>query len=170
MFAFRVTGSANPIYVNFGTDWVGIPGNGLETVHIVGGLVPPSLDTEPWVIAYELNGEFVRDPGDTTDLVPTSIAVDPFPQPTPVSHLMAANYPNPFNPLTTIEYSVPLMSRVEVKVFDIAGREIATLVHANQNAGTYRITWDGSAAPSGIYLYRVNAGGSTAAGRMVLIK
>jgi hypothetical protein len=171
VFAFRITGSENLIYINLGIDWAGIPGNGLETVHVVGGLVPPTSETVPWVIVYEVNGEFVREPGDTTNLVSTLVSADPPPSlPIPASQLMAVNYPNPFNPVTTIEYSLPLTSRVEVKIFDLGGREIAQLVRATQSAGTYQVTWDGSSAPSGIYIYRVTAGKAVAAGRMVLLK
>jgi hypothetical protein len=59
---------------------------------------------------------------------------------------------------------------VEVKVFDITGREVASLVNAHQNAGTYAVAWDGSANASGIYLYRVTVGNLSYAGRMVLMK
>jgi hypothetical protein len=83
---------------------------------------------------------------------------------------MAQNYPNPFNPVTTISYSLPVSGDVQLKVFDITGREVATLVNTRQNAGSYAVAWDGSASASGIYLYRVSVGGLSYAGRMVLMK
>jgi hypothetical protein len=169
VFLFRPEMSDHHIFVNLGTDWEGIPG-GFEPVNIVGGLVPGTPGTEPWVIVYEVGGEFVREPGDTTDLVPLGSAVEEEFPTVPVSHLTAANYPNPFNPATTIEYSIPVAGTVDLKVFDITGREMSTLVSGYRRVGTYRVMWDGSTSPSGIYLYRVNADGMSYAGRMVLLK
>jgi len=75
------------------------------------------------------------------------------------SFLLHQNYPNPFNPSTTIEYSLRLEARVDVKVFDILGRHVATLVSARQSAGDYRIVWDGSGYAGGIFLCRFLASG-----------
>jgi len=169
VFLFHPEMSDHNVYVNLGTDWEGIPG-GFEPVDLVGGLVPGTPGMEPWVIVYEVNGEFVREPGDTTDLVPLGSAVEDELPTVPVSHLTATNYPNPFNPATTIEYSIPVAGSVALRVFDITGREMSTLVNGYHRAGTYRVAWDGSAASSGIYLYRVSAGGMSYAGRMVLLK
>jgi hypothetical protein len=65
------------------------------------------------------------------------------------------NYPNPFNPSTTINYSVPELSNVVIKVFDILGNEIETLVNDEKPAGIYEITWYADNLPSGIYFYRL---------------
>ena len=73
--------------------------------------------------------------------------------------LLHQNYPNPFNPSTTIEYSLRLEARVDVNVFDILGRHVATLVSARQSAGDYRIVWDGSGFAGGIFLCRFLASG-----------
>lgn len=69
------------------------------------------------------------------------------------------NYPNPFNPATTIEYSLKKEANVMLKVFDILGHEVSTLVASNQHAGLYRIVWDASGQPDGIYFYRLLASG-----------
>ena len=73
--------------------------------------------------------------------------------------LLHQNYPNPFNPSTTIEYSLRLEARVDVNVFDILGRHVATLVSARQSAGDYQIVWDGSGFAGGIFLCRFLASG-----------
>ncbi len=93
--------------------------------------------------------------------------------PTTVSLLQ--NYPNPFNPSTTIEYSVPTRSQVTVKVFNILGEEVATLVNEIQSAGAYTVQWDGlnaagKRAATGMYLYRIQAGEVTETKKMMLVK
>lgn len=88
----------------------------------------------------------------------------------PTGYALYQNYPNPFNPQTVIGYSLPEASHVNLRVFDVLGREVATLVNATQNAGNVSVTWkgldnNGAAVASGIYFYRleatpVNGGGS----------
>jgi hypothetical protein len=80
----------------------------------------------------------------------------------PVAFALSQNYPNPFNPSTRISYSVGLSSRVTVKVFDLLGREAATLVDRTQPAGTYDLEWRPGSLPSGVYLYRLVARSVTA--------
>jgi hypothetical protein len=78
--------------------------------------------------------------------------------------------PNPFNPTTTISFSLPEATRVTLKVYDTNGRQVAQLVNGLQPAGQHHVTFDGSSLPSGLYLYRLTAGQNTAAGKMVLLK
>ncbi|MGH7454677.1 MAG: T9SS type A sorting domain-containing protein, partial [bacterium] len=68
------------------------------------------------------------------------------------------NYPNPFNPSTTISYNLPIGSEVKLVVYDVFGREVATLVEAKQSAGTHEVTFDASKLSSGFYLYTLRAG------------
>jgi hypothetical protein len=80
------------------------------------------------------------------------------------------NYPNPFNPATTIKYSIPQKCLVTLKVYDILGRLITTLVNEEKYAGEYEARFDGSNLSSGIYLYKIYAGSFTSAKKLVLIK
>ncbi|HEX2867317.1 MAG TPA: T9SS type A sorting domain-containing protein [Ignavibacteriales bacterium] len=80
------------------------------------------------------------------------------------------NYPNPFNPATTISYSLPKQAYVELKVFDMLGREIRTLVNKEQSEGNYKVPFEASHFPSGIYIYRLRAGGYSSSRRMILMK
>lgn len=80
------------------------------------------------------------------------------------------NYPNPFNPSTTIEYTIPENSRLSLKVYDILGKEVATLVDKEQNSGTYIVIWDAKSVSSGIYFYRITAGNYSDTKMMILKK
>ena len=82
----------------------------------------------------------------------------------PLKFSLSQNYPNPFNPATTINYSIPKTSFVTIKVYDIIGREIETLVKENKAPGNYEIKFNGNNLPSGIYFYRMRASTSSAEG------
>jgi hypothetical protein len=80
---------------------------------------------------------------------------------TPETFRLAQNYPNPFNPVTSIEYTLREPAHALLRVFDVAGREVATLADGNEPAGNYRISWDGrgrggEAMASGVYFYRLS--------------
>jgi hypothetical protein len=74
------------------------------------------------------------------------------------SFKLQQNYPNPFNPVTTISYTIPAYLPVTLKVYNMLGEEIGTLVDEQQNIGTYSVSFDGSRLPSGIYVYKIQAG------------
>jgi len=80
------------------------------------------------------------------------------------------NYPNPFNPSTYIEYRLPRQSYVTLKVYDVLGREVATLVDEVQGAGTYRVKFENSQISSGVYFYVLRAGGFVDVKKMMLLK
>jgi aminopeptidase N len=85
------------------------------------------------------------------------------------------NYPNPFNPTTHIQFSVPGAHQpsgqfVSLKVFDMLGKEVATLLHATINPGRYTVHWDAGTLPSGVYLYRLQAGQFVETKKLVLLK
>jgi hypothetical protein len=80
------------------------------------------------------------------------------------------NYPNPFNPVTKIKYEIPKASYVTIKVFDILGREVSTLVSGNMEAGYYVHDFDASALSSGVYIYKMTAGMFEKTMRMMVIK
>ncbi len=95
----------------------------------------------------------------------------------PLTFVLDQNYPNPFNPTTVIRYTVPAMSlratgarSVRLVVYDVLGREVATLVNETQAAGTYQIRFDGTRLASGIYVYQLTSGGIAATRSMILMK
>jgi len=83
---------------------------------------------------------------------------------------LAQNYPNPFNPLTTIGFFLPQTALVKMAVYDIQGRQIATLVDGVRQAGMQEVTWDATGLPSGIYFYRLEAEGFSDVKKMMLVK
>ena len=98
-----------------------------------------------------------------TDVKPISSRI-------PDSYKLNQNYPNPFNPTTNIEYTIPSESFVELKVYDVLGKEVSVLVSGQVNAGFYEIEFDATTLPSGIYFYKLQAGDFVETKKMVLVK
>ncbi len=88
----------------------------------------------------------------------------------PAGFSLQQNYPNPFNPETTIRFTLPQRAFVTVQVFDLAGREVATLLQETKPAGSHALIFDASHLPSGVYLYRIQAGNFQAAKKFLLLK
>jgi hypothetical protein len=88
----------------------------------------------------------------------------------PTTFELAQNYPNPFNPATTINYQLPTNALVTLKVYDVIGREVATLVNARQEAGRYTVNFNASTLASGVYFYRLQAGSFVETKKMMLVK
>lgn len=93
----------------------------------------------------------------------------------PVSFVLEQNYPNPFNPTTTIDYAIPRSSDVKLKIYNMMGQEVRTLVSEKQSAGFHSIQWDGTnnsgnLVATGLYLYRIEAGDFMKIKKMMLIK
>lgn len=104
----------------------------------------------------------------TLDTTATGIISEP--SATPREYVLYQNYPNPFNPNTIIKYDVPRQSIVTLKVYDIIGREVATLVNEIKAAGTYQVSFQALKLSSGIYFYRFVSGNYVSAKKLVLIK
>jgi hypothetical protein len=88
----------------------------------------------------------------------------------PTDYSLSQNYPNPFNPTTSIRFALPKNERVSLKVYDVLGREEATLVDEEMPAGTYTVTWNASQAASGVYFYRIEAGSFRMTRRMAVVR
>jgi len=83
---------------------------------------------------------------------------------------LSQNYPNPFNPTTTISYSIKTSGEVSLKVYDMLGTEVASLVNENQEAGNYSVTFNASNLPSGIYVYALTSGNFVDTKKLILLK
>lgn len=88
----------------------------------------------------------------------------------PAEYKLFSNYPNPFNPSTTIKFAIPVKDHVKLTVYDVMGRTVSELVNGTKEAGTYEIKFNASSLSSGIYFYKLEAGSYTAVNKMMLIK
>jgi hypothetical protein len=88
----------------------------------------------------------------------------------PDNYSLSQNYPNPFNPTTYISFGLPEAAFVTLKIYDLLGNEIATLVNDNISAGMHNVAFDASSYPSGVYLYKIQAGTFIVTKKMVLLK
>ena len=113
------------------------------------------------VDAHRNVSEFVYEDG------PTCVGVS---EALPTEFSLEQNYPNPFNPTTTIAYSLPVAGNVSLKVYNVLGAEVVSLVNEQQPAGRYEVVLDASALASGMYFYRLTSGEFTSLRKMVLVK
>ena len=88
----------------------------------------------------------------------------------PTEFALQQNYPNPFNPTTVISYQLPVASYVTLKVYDMLGREVATLMNGAQDAGYKSVEFSAANLPSGIYTYKLTAGTFVEVKKMLMIK
>jgi len=135
---------------------------------------PPPTD-HAWRITFTDNtGDVVQDFTHNTNFTDIqwpylSVGGDPD-QLQPRAFALEQNYPNPFNPSTAIAYDLPSESHVTLKVYNMLGQEVATLVDNQVSAGRHTVIWNAASHPSGIYFYQLTAAGATATGKMVLLK
>ena len=88
----------------------------------------------------------------------------------PASFTLEQNYPNPFNPSTVIKFQLPKASKVSLKIYDVLGKEVATLINSEMNAGEHQVNFNASSLASGIYLYRLETKDYSSARKMMLLK
>ena len=117
-------------------------------------------------VIVDANGDGIPDP----TLIITNITGKDRPAAIPETFVLEQNYPNPFNPSTVISYQLPMNSYVTLKVYDVIGKEIATLVHGMQEAGKHTTSFNASHLPSGLYFYTLRANNFSAAKKMLLVK
>jgi photosystem II stability/assembly factor-like uncharacterized protein len=105
----------------------------------------------------------------STNLAPLT-SVNNAPVEVPQQFVLEQNYPNPFNPVTRIQYSVMSNQYITIKIYDVLGREVQTLVNEKRQPGSYDVTFDATKFPSGIYIYTLRAGNISLSRKMVLTK
>ncbi|RKY91698.1 MAG: hypothetical protein DRQ01_07320 [Ignavibacteriae bacterium] len=87
-----------------------------------------------------------------------------------MNYLLKQNYPNPFNPTTKIQFNIAEIGFVTLKIYDLLGNEITTLVNEEKPAGSYKVDFDGSELPSGIYIYRLISANFSDSKKLILLK
>ena len=123
------------------------------------------------IVYYSFNQyKFVpRTDADFVGVVTTSVA-ERTGTDVPASYGLSQNYPNPFNPSTTVQYALPAAGMTTLKVYNLLGQEVATLVNEMQAPGTYKVQFNASSLSSGVYFFRVQSGSFSAVKKMVLVK
>lgn len=124
---------------------------------------------------FGLNHQFILHDAASIDLKVTwgimgLVDVRPVKNVTPVKYDLGQNYPNPFNPSTTIRYSLKEKGMVTLKVYNLIGQEVVTLVNSEQPAGVYEVNFDAGKMTSGVYLYTLNTGNFSQTRKMILMK
>jgi len=125
------------------------------TDHVVSFAV--EISSEGILFWEDLFEDYVTDAGETADRVPTEFALE-------------QNYPNPFNPTTVLGYQLPVSSDVRLAVYDLLGREVAVLVNEKKAPGFYRVDFDAAGLASGVYVYRLMAGGTVQIRKMIILR
>ncbi len=88
----------------------------------------------------------------------------------PTDFILKQNYPNPFNPTTVISYQIPVSGNTTLKIYDVLGNEVATLVNEEKPAGSYEVNFDARGLSSGIYFYKLQTGSFVETKKMILMK
>ncbi|GJQ21662.1 MAG: hypothetical protein HBSIN02_20170 [Bacteroidia bacterium] len=143
------------------------------SIYLSAGALTPNTTYFWRVVASDKREGFASSPVSTfeTDVV-LSTGKD---QALPTTYAVQQNYPNPFNPETTIRFQIPEAARVSLKVFDLLGREVATLVNDEMDVGFHSVTWNGrnlygQQVASGVYFFRIEAGSFVETRRMLLVR
>ncbi len=152
--------------------------NGTKDIHIQSAEYPVTLKVEGGNLSIRdrVGGALINTVvKDGQSIVITNPALESFQINTidlPTAFKLDQNYPNPFNPTTTINYSVPKTSFVIIKVYDVLGNELKTLVNEEKKAGNYRTQLNTASKQwaSGVYFYRMSAGGFTETKKLILMK
>ena len=133
--------------------------------------IPSDAPTGLWNLSFEHSAYGTLTLLDAFDIGPMIVGINSevF-QSLPAKFELTENYPNPFNPVTKISYTLPISSEVSLIIYNILGDEVARLVDGFQQAGEYNTTWNASNIASGIYFYRLKAGDFVQTRKMVLLK
>ena len=124
---------------------------------------PFAINSKGYIFAGTGNSSVFRSVATTTSINESGENI-------PTKFSLSQNYPNPFNPSTTIKYDLPREEMVTIKVYDMLGREVKTLVNEYKNAGSYSIEFNASNLSSGTYFYRITAGDFTEIKKLILLK
>jgi hypothetical protein len=149
---------------NFGTIQPGQTAQSSNNYGITFNNLPPTFNVPIQLEIYSNGYLFWRD---SSEIVVGITQTDPSVR---ASFTLKQNYPNPFNPATTIEFALPRNAEVSLKVYDILGKEIATLISQAMTAGSYSYELDASQWTSGVYFYRLEAGDYSELRKMILMK
>jgi len=141
-------------YINYTSDSSGLPHNNTTAIAI-DNLNNKWIGTEIGLVVFNENG--IVTVGCTNDLQPDGFS-------------LKQNFPNPFNLTTTIDFTLPKSDKISLKIYNLTGQEIETLINGHQSAGAHEIKWQPAGISSGIYYYRLQTGAFSAAKKLILQK
>lgn len=162
--------------MTFNTTWISIapaqfavPGGNTQTISV--GLDPTNFIPNLYRVNLVITSEVL----DSTITLPVTLAVpsaapEVVPATLPSEYALHQNFPNPFNPATTIRYDLPHDGHVKLTVYNLLGETVADLVNQPQSAGRYDVRFDASTLPSGMYFYRLESGSFSKSVKMILMK
>ena len=155
-----------------GSTWTSEPISfGVESrVRFVGQDAPNHFPKNPWTMPKDTWTNNQTKTDQETNPYISLTGVRTLSQSSPVTYALAQNYPNPFNPSTKINFSIQKAGMVTLKIYNILGQEVATLVNTELKAGTYSSVFDASRLSSGVYFYSIHAGDFVQAKKMMLLK
>ena len=145
---------------NGGTDWIE---QSIKTTNYLASVYFTDSNTG-WIVGT--NGTILH----TTNGGVTFIEEEGNNPTQPKEFLLQQNYPNPFNPSTSIQYEINSMQFVTIKVYDLLGREVVTLVNEEKPTGKYEVNFNASNLTSGVYFYRIQAGDFVETKKMIYLK
>jgi len=153
--------------IDNGSNWLSVtPITSSDGIH--NWTVPNKPSDQCLIKITEIPSGIVIDQSDAVFTINSVVSVEK--ENLPDKYDLMQNYPNPFNPSTSIEYTVPSNEYVSLKVYDILGNEIVTLVNQQKEAGKYKVEFDASSISSGIYYYKIQAGNFIQVRKMILLK
>jgi flagellar hook assembly protein FlgD len=117
--------------------------------------------TNAWKFSMNAMGSNIKKTGETYDSAVLTA---------PTTYGLAQNYPNPFNPVTTINFQLPEKNFVTLKIYDVRGNLVTTLISKEMEAGYHNVFWDASGVATGVYFYRFVSGSYVSSKKMVLMK
>jgi hypothetical protein len=156
---FAATDSGVFSSTDYGTNWSDIS-TGMNHIYVSSLFVSGS-----YLYASTSNGLMKRPLSEIT-----SVEFGPSKGEIPKAYTLAQNYPNPFNPETTIRFGIPQTGFISLKIFNILGEEIATLISENLKPGIYSVHWNATPFASGIYFYQLRAGSYSETKKLILLK
>ncbi|RPI06939.1 MAG: T9SS C-terminal target domain-containing protein [Ignavibacteriae bacterium] len=157
---------------NNGTSWSSVVGSTAASSGSYSWTVPNTVSTNCRVRITSLENSTVKDSSDAVFSIPLGTGVEKNSADVPVTYRLGQNFPNPFNPATTIQFDIPAGAKEQttLRVYDGVGREVATLMNGTTEAGSYKVKFDASRLASGIYFYRIQSGPFIAVKKLVLMK
>jgi uncharacterized repeat protein (TIGR01451 family) len=146
------------------------PGKKMIVTLVVKADSAGSAANKVYASAHESDFNLNNNVGIDTTLITVSSGVNDRMNELPLSFELKQNYPNPFNPSTTIAFDMPSAGHVQLRIFDLLGREVASLLNEQRNAGRYHVEWNASRFSSGVYFYQIESGVFKQTKKLVLIK